>query len=93
MSVRGEAYNTKMSTDVKEEEPQSTLSWVFSSIVSGVKNFNDTLTDFVQTIDIAGADTDADEEEEGSNEGSNPARKQGSELKQENQEDLVQPLK
>lgn len=76
--------------NMKEEESQSTLSWLFGSIVSGVKNFNDTLTDFVKTIDVVDADTDTDADDEDSSDASKPAKKQGSELKEEN---LVQPQK
>lgn len=74
MSIRSESYDTKIPTDgVSDEESQSTISWIFNSIVSGVKSFNDTLTDFVKTIDVVDADTDTDAEEEGSSEAPNPA--------------------
>ncbi|GAV48969.1 hypothetical protein ZYGR_0N03740 [Zygosaccharomyces rouxii] len=84
MSIRSESFNTTtMPTDVNEEESQSTLSWLFGSIVSGVKSFNDTLTDFVKTIDVVDADTDTDaEEDDDSNDAPSSTKKQ---------ENLVQP--
>lgn len=87
MSFRGEGVETtKMPTEVNEEQNQSTVSWIFTSIVSGVKNFNSTLTDFVKTIDVVDVDTDTDAEDEEDYKGS--TKKQENRL---NKEDLTEP--